>query len=80
MGDMDFLKKPDYIVPEAIFPPGLRILVPERAQRNIRVLKLQRGIPIFTDGFKFGGNRGAGGFCEYGLELHFRLNDDCRVL
>ena len=37
-------------------------------------------IPIFTDLSKLGGSTGAGVFCtELGLELLFRLNDDCRV-
>ena len=44
-----------YIVPDAIFLPGLRILISKRAQWNGEVLHGQRSIPIFTDGPKLGG-------------------------
>ena len=68
-------KTTDYIVPEAMFLPVLKMLIPERAQWNGGVLQGQRGIPIFTDGSKLGGGTGAGVFCrELGLELQFRLN------
>ena len=67
-------------MPEAIFLPGLRILVPERAQWNGGVLQGQRVIPIFTDGCKLRGGTDAGVFCwKLGRELHFRVNDDCSV-
>ena len=40
----------------------------------------QRGIPIFTDLSKLGGSTGLRISCsKLGLELHFMLNDDCRV-
>ena len=69
-------KTTDYIVFEAMFLPGLRMLIPQRAQWNGGVLQGQRFISIFTDGSKLG----AGVFCrELGLELHFRLNDVCSV-
>ena len=56
------------------------MLIPESAQWNGGALQRQRGIPIFTDGSKLGGGTGAGVFCrEFGLELHFRLTNNCRV-
>ena len=67
-------------MPEAIFLPVLSILIPERAQWNGGVLQGQRGKLIFTDGTKL-----SGGTCtevcvrRLGLELHFKLNDDCSV-
>ena len=68
-------KNTDYVVPEAMFLSGLRMLIPERAQWNSGVLQGQRGIPIFTDG----SNLGEGTSRELGLELHFRLNDNSNV-
>ena len=73
-------KASDYIVSEAMFLPGLRIHIPERAQWNDGIVPGQRGIPDFTDGSKLGGCTGSGVFCrELGLEFYFRLNDDCCV-
>ena len=72
--------KSDYIVPQAMFLPSLKIPIPEREQWNGGVLQEQRGITIFTDGSKLGGDTAAAVFCkELGLELYFRLNDDCRA-
>ena len=57
----------DYIV------PGLRMLMPERAQFNGGLLQGQKCIPIFTDGSKLGECTGAGVFCrELGLELQVK--------
>ena len=71
------VKTTDYIVPEAMFLPGLRILIPYRAQWNCGLIQEQEGISIYTDGTEIGGGTGAGVFCrELGLELHFRLKDD----
>ena len=73
-------KATDYIMPEAIFLPGLRIFIPERAQWNSGILQGLRGIPIFTDGSKLAEDTDAGVFCrELGPELHFRLSGDCSV-
>ena len=67
-------------MPEAMFFPVLRILLPERAQCNGELLQGQRGIPIFTDGSKLGGCTSAGNFCrELSLELHCALNDNCSI-
>ena len=62
-------------MPNAIFLPALRILIPERrwgtpgAERS-----------TITDGSKLGVDTAAGVFCrQLGLELHFRLNYDCSV-
>ena len=69
-------KTTDYIVFEAMFLPGLRMLIPQRAQWNGGVLQGQRFISIFTDGSKLG----AGVFCrELRLELPFQLDDDCSM-
>ena len=75
-------KTTDYIVSEAIFLPGLKTVIPERAQWNGGILQGQRrSIFIFTDGSKLGVGTGAGVFCrELSFEHHFRLTDDCRVL
>ena len=71
-------KASDYIVPEAIFLPVLRIFIQEKAQWNGGIRQGQRGVTIFTYGSMLGGCTGV--FCrELGLELHFRLNDDCSV-
>ena len=54
-----------------MFLPGLRMLIPERAQW---------GIPIFTDGSKLGEDTGAAAFRrELGIELHVRLYEDCSM-
>ena len=70
----------DYIVVEGMFLPGLRMLIPKRAQWNGGLHQGQRGIPIFTDESKLDRSAGAGVFYrELGLELHIRWNDDCSV-
>ena len=59
----------NYIVPESMFLPCLRILIPDRAQCNGEIFQGQKGIPTFTDGSQLGSV-----FCtELGLELYFRL-------
>ena len=65
-----------------MFLPGVRILIPNRAQWNggVGIVQLHSDIPIFTDGSKVGEGTGAGVFCsKFNIELHFRLKDDCSV-
>ena len=77
-GDTDFLKKKPTILFETLLPPGLRMVIPDRALWNGRVFQGQKGIPIFTDGSKLDGGTVAGVFCRE-LDLHLRLKNDCSV-
>ena len=66
-------------MPDALFLPGLMILIPDRALWNGEALQRQEG--IYTDGSNLSRGISARIFCrELCLELHFRLKeDDCSV-
>ena len=42
-------KATNYIMPEVMFLPGFRTLIPDSAQWNDGVLQVRKSIPIFTD-------------------------------